>query len=107
MVFVLITFEDNAELRPPSSRVMPLQHVEFALVWPIFRATHIAVAHRIVQYVLPLFSIGFGPAQLPIPILALPNRNLDTLPPCSRDLISPVCDPLLQGLRGKRVWGAE
>ncbi|PYJ49408.1 MAG: hypothetical protein DME87_09750 [Verrucomicrobia bacterium] len=65
------------------------------------------MAHRIVLHVVPLLSIGFGPAQLPIPILALPNRDLGTTRPCSRNVIFPIRDSALERLGGNSIRRAE
>ena len=87
--------------------VVPLEHIEFALVRPILWTANIAVANRVIHGVLPLLCVGFGSTQLPIPKVTLPNRNLGAMRPCSRYLIFPMCDPLLQRLRRKRIWCAE
>ena len=65
------------------------------------------MANRIVHHILPFLCIRFRAAQLPIPKLPLPNRNLPTMRPGSCDLISPILDPFLQRLWWKRVWRAE
>ena len=46
-------------------------------------------------------------SQLPIPIVTLPNRNLITVRPRSRHIISPEAHPVLERLWRKRVWRAE
>ena len=89
------------------SRIVPLQHIEFVLIRPIFCATHVAVANWIVYNVVPLLCVGLGSAQLAVPKLPLPNRSLSAVRPRSRDVISPILDPILQRVRGKRVRGTE
>ncbi|MBO0695893.1 MAG: hypothetical protein J2P56_07295, partial [Verrucomicrobia bacterium] len=75
-------------------QVVPLQHIEFALVRPIFGSAHITVANRIIHHIVPVLCVGLGAAQLPIPILPLPNRHLCAMSPFSRHLISPALDPV-------------
>jgi hypothetical protein len=48
-----------AELRPPSSLVVPIQDLEFTLVRPIFCATDVAVANRVVHYVIQFLGVRF------------------------------------------------
>ncbi len=62
----------------PRSPLVPLQHVEFALVRPGLCAKNIAVANRIIHDIMPFLRVGFRSAQLAIPKLTLPNRNLST-----------------------------
>src|SRR5262249_44795881 len=99
--------EGRAPASPPHLPIVPLQHVEFALIGPVLSKTNVTVANRIVQHVLPLLCIRFRAAQLPVPKLALPNRHFRAVRPCPRDLISPKLNPPLQRLRRKRVWCAE
>jgi len=77
------------------SPIVPLEHIEFVLVRPFVRAANVAMANGVIRDVLPLFCVGFGTTQLPIPKLTWPNWNLGAMRPCSRDVISPGCDPLL------------
>jgi hypothetical protein len=78
-----------------------------SLIRPIFCATHVAVANWIVYKVVQLLCVGLGSAQLAVPKLPLPNRSLSAVRPRSRDVISPILDPILQRVRGKCVRGTE
>lgn len=77
-----------------SSPVVPLQHVQFALVRPVLSAVDVTVTYWIVRYVLPFLCVRFGSAQLPVPKVALPDWNIRTIRPRACDMISPELNPL-------------
>ena len=79
-----------------SSPVVPLQHVQFALVRQL-SAVNVTVTYWIVRYVLPFLCVRFRSAQLPVPRVALPDRNIDTMRPRACDMISPELNPFSQG----------
>jgi hypothetical protein len=98
-----------AELRPPraGSSIVPFQNIEFTLISPVFRPGYMTVTHEIVFHVFPFFSVRFSAPQLPVPEIALPNRQLITIRPCSRDAVFPKCDLVLQRLRRESIWHAK
>lgn len=76
-----------------SSPVVPFQHIQFALIRSVLSAVNMTVTYWIVRYVLPFLCVRFGSAQLPVPKIALPDRNISTIWPRACDMISPELNP--------------
>jgi hypothetical protein len=96
-----------AELRPPRSSIVPFQQIEVALIGPVFCALDITVTHWIVFHIFPFFRVRFSAPQLTVPEISLPNRQLISLWPCSRDVIFPKGDPIVKRARRKSIWRAK
>ena len=96
-----------AELRPPRSSIVPFQNIEFTLIGPVFCALDITVTHWVVFHIFPFFRVRFSAPQLPVPEISLPNRQLISMWPCSRDVIFPKGDPILKRAWRKSIWRAK
>lgn len=76
--------------------LLPSQQMQLTRIWPHFRCGHKSGAYWIHPHIFPFFTVTFTPAQLGIPIIALPDRFIACLRPISGYLIAPAAYPCLQ-----------
>jgi hypothetical protein len=72
---------------------VPLENVQFALIWPVFPTRHQTRLDRIFHNIQSLLVITFTTAKLPVKKILLPNGLVTGARPTARCLSTPEFHP--------------
>jgi len=72
---------------------MPLQHIQFTLIRPVFPPHNRACFDRVFQHIKPLLTIAFTTAKLPVEKILLPDWFPDRARPTACHVSTPEFHP--------------
>ncbi len=78
---------------PKKVSIVPIQRPNFPLVRPFIYRLNQAMSNRIVPNIVPLIRIRLTRAQLPVPVVSLPQSFVFRPVPAAGHLTAPETDP--------------
>jgi hypothetical protein len=86
---------------------MPLENIQFALIWPLLPARHQTGLDGVFHNIEPLLTITLTAAKLPVEKIFLPNGLVASARPASRCLSTPEFHPTFERRHRNMRGGTE